>query len=437
LIVLEPGDSPQVAKRLFSAARALEGAEYEVLVSTELLGAKPEWHPALARSPAIPHFYSGELKSRRNLLLGASALVVERPSAANAALLAGFAEQLEVPVITSAEAAAGALKRVRRQARSVADHPAIQPGPYPERMNEDGTVDWSFIVHENARGWILDAICREIGSRQPGSWKVSYFPEPAPPAKNVFFSHYALLQSVLEREPCALDQSRVFVWYTHPREENPANVAKLLLAFDKVTRVIFACESNRALWLERGLPEEKTAVILGAAEPKLFRFHERGRGVVGLSSSFYERKNPDCLLQVIKLLPHREFVLVGRKWNQYALFEEMKAQANFTYVNAPYSDYPDIYATFDVFLSMSTLEGGPIPLIEAMMSNAVPVASRTGFAPDLIRHGENGFIFDVNASPEVVANLIEAAFQLPANVRETVERFDWDNFSAEVVKLAQ
>jgi glycosyltransferase involved in cell wall biosynthesis len=213
-------------------------------------------------------------------------------------------------------------------------------------------------------------------------------------------------------------------------------VAQLLLTFEKVTKVIFACESNRQIWVNRGLPEDKTAVVLGAADPELFRFHERGNGQIGLSSSFYERKNPDSLLEVIKLLPHRDFLLLGRKWNQYALFEEMKALPNFTYVRAPYRDYPDIYSTFDVFLSMSSLEGGPIPLIEAMMSNAVPVASRTGFAPDLIRHGKNGFIFDLDASPERIAKLIEAAFDLHANVRKTVERYSWENFSAAIVGLA-
>ena len=73
-------------------------------------------------------------------------------------------------------------------------------------------------------------------------------------------------------------------------------------------------------------------------------------------------------------------MLVGRNWNQYALFEEMKALPNFTYEMAAYRDYPAIYANFDVYLSISSLEGGPIPLVEAMMSNAVPVTSRTGSA---------------------------------------------------------
>jgi len=283
----------------------------------------------------------------------------------------------------------------------------------------------------------LDAICREIGSRQEDSWKVFYHPQPSLNAKNYFFSHYLLFESYLERHPEQLANSNVFVWYTHPREEDPVSIAKRLLTFDHVTKVIFACGSNRQVWLERGLPERKTAVVLGAADPAMFQFHERGSGVVGLSSSFYERKNPDCLLEIIKLLPHRDFVLVGRKWEQYALFEEMKSLPNFTYKSPPYREYPSIYATFDVFLSMSNLEGGPIPLVEAMMSNAVPVASRTGFAPDLIRHGRNGFIFDLDASPQTIAELIEKAFELTSNVRETVEAYDWDNFSASIVKLAE
>ena len=164
------------------------------------------------------------------------------------------------------------------------------PGPFDEHLNDDGTVDWAFIVNEKARGWILDGICREIGSRQPNSWEVCYYPDSPPEAKNLFFSHYALFQSFVDEQPEQLEHSRTFVWYTHPREENANSVARLLQAFDRVTKVIFACKSNRQLWIERGLAEEKTAVILGAADPNLFRYHDRGNGVVGLSSSFYERK---------------------------------------------------------------------------------------------------------------------------------------------------
>lgn len=438
LFLVESGDSRETVTKLLSTAKRTPRLDYAALVSTDLIEMHPEFGPALRLSRSIPRFFSGDLEGGRNLLLECSTLIVERPSAPVASLLRGYAQELDVPVVTTVEALKRGLSAFAQPTDSLADgKPQVRSVPYQEGLNADGTVDWAFVVHEKGRGWILDAICREIGSRQPATWRVFYYPEEIAKAKNLFFSHYAVFQPVIDENPEILKNSKIFVWYTHPREENPAGIAKLLLSLEKATKVIFACESNRQTWIERGLAEEKTAVILGAADPALFRFHERGGGVVGLSSSFYERKNPDCLLELVKLLPHRNFLLLGRRWNQYALFEEMKALPNFTYTSAPYRDYPEIYSTFDVFLSMSTLEGGPIPLVEAMMSNAVPVASRTGFAPDLIRHGQNGYLFDVDAAPEEIAELIEAAFRSKVNVRETVEDYSWDRFSAEIVKLAR
>jgi glycosyltransferase involved in cell wall biosynthesis len=438
LIVLEAGDDLETARSLLRSARDLRDLDYVLLVSTQLVESEPRFSRVLRMSRHFPRFYSGSLQGARNLLVDCAAVVVQRPEAPVARLLGTHAAQLGVPVLRSAESACGALEAFipRENADGVVTS-AIKAGPYEEHLNPDGTLDWAFIVNEKARGWILDAICREIGSRQPASWQVSYYPDPTPAAKNYFFSHHALFETFVDREAERLDGAKVFVWYTHPRVETPASVEKLLIAFDDhVTKVIFACESNRQIWIERGLPEEKTAVVLGAADPRLFHSHQRGSGQVGLSSSFYERKNPDRLLEVMKLLPPRAFLVLGLRWNQYALFEQMKALPNFTYQSAPYRDYPDIYATFDVFLSTSNLEGGPIPLVEAMMSNSVPVASRTGFAPDLIQHGRNGFIFDLDASAETIANLIEDAFHLPGDIRQTVEHLSWDNFSASIVGLA-
>jgi glycosyltransferase involved in cell wall biosynthesis len=438
LVFIEPGDMPSAVKSVVAAAKKFPTLDYELITSAEVLEGEPDFGAALHLARTIPRFVSDLADMESYLLAGCSAAVVERPAAPVAKRVVQCAEELGVAILTSRQAANGGLSRFAAAVAALPPRSNIVAGLYQERSNPDGSVDWAFIVDRKGRGWILDAICREIGSRQPGSWQVAYHPNPSPNAKNLFFSHYALLlKYYADGKLENLNGSNSFVWYTHPREEDPVTVARLLLALEKVTKVIFACESNRRIWLDRGLPEEKTAVILGAADPTLFRFHERGRGLVGLSSSFYERKNPDCLLELVKRLPHRNFLLLGRKWNQYARFEELRALPNFTYKSAPYRDYPEIYGTFDVFLSMSTLEGGPIPLVEAMMSNAVPVASRTGFAPDLIQHGENGFIFELDAPAEAIAEMIEAAFELPGNIRETVDRYSWDNFSAEVMALAQ
>ena len=436
LIVLEPGDNLGTATALAHAVKRYEELDYVLVVSTDLLAAEPRYWNVLRLSRLMPRFYTGRPRGMRNMIGDCSAVIIERPDAPIGQLVKAHTAQFGIPVLTTSEALFGGLspfvKTDAGSARSL-----IEAGPYAERLNDDRSVDWAFVVHEKSRGWILDAICREIGSRQPKSWQVVYYPDPGPDAKNYFFSHHSVFETFVKRNDDKLKDANVLVWYTHPRVETPTSVANLLLAFERATKIIFTCKSNRQIWLERGLAEEKTVVILGAADPNFFRFHERGNGVIGLSSSFYERKNPDSLLEVIKLLPHRQFVLLGRNWNRYALFEEMRALPNFTYNTAPYRHYGEIYSTFDVFLSISRLEGGPIPLIEAMMSNAVPVASRTGFAPDIIRHGENGYIFDLDASPETIAAMIEAAFDLPGNIRESVEDLTWESLSARVVSLAQ
>ncbi len=313
---------------------------------------------------------------------------------------------------------------------------AFGPLPLPENPAVGGSNDWLFVTDEQTRGWILDAICREIGSHQRGTWEVLYAKKHVelPPAKTYFFSHYLLYLANRRGNPHLAD-SNVMVWWTHPRDSK-YSIEEQVKAYNGLTQLIFTCSMFRDMWVERGVKPEKATVVLGAADPKLFRPHQRGQGVVGLSSAFYERKNPDTLLDLVKSMPHRRFVLLGHNWEAYSRWEELSAAPNFQYVSAPYSEYPAWNRRFDVFVSLATLEGGPIPLMEAMMCNAVPVASRTGFAPDIIRHGENGFLFDVGAPAQEIAPLIDQAFALRTDVHATVKRYSWERFAKQIHALA-
>lgn len=304
---------------------------------------------------------------------------------------------------------------------------------YDENPAPDGVNDWLFVTPKESKGWILDAICREIGQRHPGTWEVNYNTKRLPRARNYFFSHYWIYLDGLKRNPHIMS-GRTFVWYTHPREIPYAEDAQLE-GYGAATRMIFTCSQFRDDWVQRGLPATRAEIVLGGADPTLFRPHERGQGAVGLSSSYYERKNPRVLVDLVRAMPHRRFHLVGRNWEQYAGFDELRSLPNFTYETVPYEQYPAIYEGFDVFLSLATLEGGPIPLLETMMCNAVPVASRTGFAPDLITHGANGFIFDVGAGADIIAPLIEQAFAMTTDVAATVADYSWDQFAERILSF--
>ncbi|MEM9811051.1 MAG: glycosyltransferase [Pseudomonadota bacterium] len=435
LFLLQTGDELEAMRGPIEEAARRE-VRSEILVRASALQNNPAIRDLLLAAGLLPRIFQKADELHPGALEGIDALVIADNEAAAARRLVDFARQLGCSVLDARGLEEGWLPVAQPSASAQAIAPG-QPGPFPERFETDGSSDWAFIVHPNNRGWILEGICREIGSRQPGSWQVAYETDRLPKARSYFFSHFSLFMGFRRTCPERLDEANTFVWYTHPRAETAARVAQQSEEFPNATRIIFTCEAIRQLWIGRGLDPSRTAVVLGGADPALFRGHVRGGGAIGLSSSFYERKNPDLVRELVGLLPHRRFVLVGRGWRDYALFEDMLLAPNFTYLTVPYTEYPALYAGFDVFLSPSRLEGGPIPLLEAMMENAVPVASRTGFAPDLIRHGENGFLFDADAPAVQVADLIEKAFALSADVRTTVLRYDWDSFSRAIIALAR
>lgn len=302
---------------------------------------------------------------------------------------------------------------------------------FEKRSTED--YDLVFVIFEESKGWILEAICKEIAAYFQGKYCFHYSPTSLPLSKGYFFAHYSFYVACLKLNPC-LWGSKSLVFYTHPK--GIMNDNEFVYAMNRSTKVISMCSQFARQMLEHGVkPEKVSCIIGGGADPKLFQPHQRLHGAIGFCTAYYTRKDPDRIFNIIKLLPHRKFILLGRGWNLYERFAELSAMPNLSYVEASYADYPSYYAQMDVFVSAAILEGGPIPLIETMMCNVVPVASKTGFAPDIIVHGENGFLFDVDATAESVCNLIEQAYQTRTDIRKTVEHLTWSNFSLAVQQL--
>lgn len=297
-------------------------------------------------------------------------------------------------------------------------------------------LDLALIVSDRNRGWVLETICREIASRHPGRTLLHYSVRDLPRARAYFFSHYSLFDACVRRNPL-LRFRRTLVFFTHPSHPR-AESSRVARQLEKATAVLSMSSVHAEGLVADGVPMERVHVLLPGTDPDRFVPHHRdGSGAVGLSSAYYPRKNPDGVAAIVRALPGRRFLLVGKGWSAWSGFESLRSEPNFTYVEPRYDDYPRYYAAMDVFVSASTLEGGPVPLLEAMMANVVPVSSRTGFAPDLIDDGRNGFLFDVDAPVEVVCELVERAYGLEANVRATVEDRTWERFVADVRAVAE
>lgn len=110
-------------------------------------------------------------------------------------------------------------------------------------------------------------------------------------------------------------------------------------------------------------------------------------------------KGPDIFLQVIKrlklIIPELFVVLSGPARGYVKAGLE---QLGVPYCHHYVQHYPDInnfYQALDAYLITSRQEGGPKALLEAMACGVPVISTRVGQAMDLIQHGQNGWLVDV------------------------------------------
>ena len=305
----------------------------------------------------------------------------------------------------------------------------------PKKSASWHDVHWDLVIVSppaGLPGWILHAICEEVARYYPGRTTLVHSKEAIPPTRAIFYSHGAYFRERLIAQP-AVRQARNLVLYTHPSQG-----AWSKEEFDYVLGEADSILSMSGMFADQLRQQGHSHVvttILGA-DPALFKPHQRGSGKVGFCSSYYPRKNGDMILAIINMMPEIEFSFCGRNWQQYERWDELSALPNLTYLEIPYTQYPEFYASIDVLVSVSELEGGPIPLLEAMMANVVPVSSLMGHAPDLITHGDNGYLFSLDASASEVCELIRQALGCAQDVSSTVMVYTWERFSHQVYQIA-
>jgi len=148
-------------------------------------------------------------------------------------------------------------------------------------------------------------------------------------------------------------------------------------------------ELRRAARERHGIPQ--SAVTIGS-------FQKDGEGW-GDGMEPKRIKGPDIFLDVVAGLraqvPELYVVLTGpaRGYVQAGL-ERLGIPYRHLYLNH-YPDIGTVYQVLDLYLITSRQEGGPKAVLESMASGVPLVTTRVGQAMDLVRHGENGFMAEV------------------------------------------
>ncbi|MDB2625661.1 glycosyltransferase family 4 protein [Flavobacteriaceae bacterium] len=316
---------------------------------------------------------------------------------------------------------------------------AILHSKFLKKNKKSVITSITYVAREADKDWIFGAKVRRL-AKFSGLDSNTYFHNrlrDLPDSDGYFFVFHQYFYRAIRHNPKILNRKNI-VMFTHPNWTFSFSESHVIWCLNKADKVICLNSKVQKELIAAGLDAKKTALIHIASDPDFFYTHQRETGAVGFCSAFGERKNPEMVYQLVKNMPERKFHLIGRYWENYERYDEMKKMTNFTYYNnESYDTYPDLYNTIDIFISPSTLEGGPVPVLEAMLSNCFPIASKTGFCPDIISDGKNGFLFDIDADYTEVIRLIKLADSKTIDVRQTALEHSWKNCSQKIDTLFQ
>ena len=168
--------------------------------------------------------------------------------------------------------------------------------------------------------------------------------------------------------------------YTHC---NPPDAPALIDACNRADKIICMSFQGRKELVEIGIDSEKIHVIYSAADG--FQFRKKNIGVVGFVQP-NGRKREGLLLDLAWTYDLNPFnlIVVGGGWGP-----TVQALNNLN-VSVQWLEFADdeqmrdVYKTLDALLVTGYAEGGPLPLLEAMMSGVPVISPPFGYAADLL-----------------------------------------------------
>ena len=293
------------------------------------------------------------------------------------------------------------------------------------------------------RNWILGNWIKEVKLRKPKNFKLWWVPSiyagkhkvekfirfPIPKANAYFFSYPTIFKFYYEKKPKKF-MNNSLVLYPHNEPEIGSMIDQVDL-LNKAYKVYFFCKQDADKLMANGLTYEKIVVANCAIDIDCVADNEviRQQNTIVLASKFGPRKGSELLPGIIKKLPNWNFVIMGRGWDHFLKQEQLLKSRNLTYVKFNKKNRSKYFSMAKIFLSLSNLEGGPVPLIESMALGAIPICTNTGFAPEFIMDGVNGYLLPINPSSDFVVSRITSIDKLNVLPNIAVSHLTWDRIT--------
>lgn len=283
------------------------------------------------------------------------------------------------------------------------------------------------ILYGDSSGWVLDWEMRELSKicAQMGVPVVKPIWKHALKPQSIFYSNQFFLQNDDWQK---LLPHRIGFSYFHGLPNSGDDgfnqiFNSLERNHERLARVQVSHSEMRDVILQTGMEPSKVFLIPIGINTSFFPFRtteqkQNARIELGIPQSVFVVgsfqkdgvgwgdglepkliKGPDVFVQTMKILKKdipELFVLLSGPARGYV--KKGLEEANIPYLHIYLNSYPRIARLFqalDIYVVASRQEGGPKAILESMASGVPLVTTRVGQAMDLVKHGENAWMADV------------------------------------------
>lgn len=314
----------------------------------------------------------------------------------------------------------------------------------------------------DAGGWVFDTVAQYLAEGVPNMHRTT---SPWDLKHQIihFGDRYGFLHEAAYQK-LHLSNTILLTWYHgEPDDPNP-NIRQLFdelpHALPLIHQIVTSCQISKTHLISRGVLPEKVQIIPLGVDLTHFKklsstvrqqmrrelnipdnafcigfFQKDGQGWQGEGNEPKLEKGPDVFLEVIQILARQHNnlrVLLTGPARGYV--KNGLEKIGVPYVHRYLEDYHEIanyYQALDCYLIASRSEGGPLSLLESWACGVPVVSTRMGMPADLIQHGQNGLLAEVEDVAELakhVSQLIENApqrAQLSQQALLDVQNYDW------------
>lgn len=229
-----------------------------------------------------------------------------------------------------------------------------------------------------------------------------------------------------------LGKSSLFI--TQFQIEDELEDEKLIAKINLFSTVIVQNRYVRELLISAGADADRVITCPGGVDKNIYFPNEKRRvqSYILISGDFKARKNPEGIIRIIRELPMYHFLIHGHNLDQFR--DELEGCSNVSLRKFSLEDNPLLMQRASVYLCVSKLEGGPIPILEALSSGTPVVSTPVGFVPDLSWVKELK-VLPKNFQIHQVQEAIEELIKLKSLNRDLLEgKFSLEEFGSKLVR---